>query len=157
MPTESKFFTPKFFCLLLAEDTFTSVFKDNKLYEKVKNMQKSRFFLIFLLFDGRTRIRMQIITDQDPGGPKSYGSGSRTWHVSTVRKYVTFKQLSRPWFLRMFSLLDINQSLLLLLELPPCDESWSSCCMQGVETKTFTKTLAKIGNCCKKLRTGDDM
>ncbi len=41
-----------FFCLLLFEGKFTS------------------FFLLFLLYDNRIWIRIQIHTDPDPGGPK---------------------------------------------------------------------------------------
>jgi hypothetical protein len=53
-PTKNKFF-PEFFCLLLFEGTFTSVFTDKK--SKVTKYYKSRFFLLFLLVDGRTPIR----------------------------------------------------------------------------------------------------
>ena len=55
MPTVSKFF-PTFFLLLLFEGTFTSVCDDKMSQRTKKKKQKSRFFLLVLLVDGRIRI-----------------------------------------------------------------------------------------------------
>jgi hypothetical protein len=68
-----------FFCLLLFEGTFTSVFID----KKSKRSQNTVYYKIvlsyfFLLVDGSSRIRIQIQLrtkimtdpDPDPGGPK---------------------------------------------------------------------------------------
>jgi hypothetical protein len=54
---------------------FTSFFKDKKSQRSHK-----RFFFIVLLVDGGIRIRTNKLgTDQDPRGPKTYGSyGSGT-------------------------------------------------------------------------------
>ncbi len=46
----------KFFCLLLFEGTFTSVFKDKKSKRSHKTLGIIRFFLLFLLADRRIRI-----------------------------------------------------------------------------------------------------
>jgi hypothetical protein len=49
------------------------------MHEEVTIQYKSRFFLLFLLDDGRIRIReVQKQTDPDPGGPKTDESGSIT-------------------------------------------------------------------------------
>jgi hypothetical protein len=62
-----KSFFPKFFCLLLYEGAFTSVFI-NKMSKKSHKNSRNQGFLHFLLVYGRIRIRTQILTD--PGGPK---------------------------------------------------------------------------------------
>ncbi len=63
------------FCWLLFEGTFTSFFKD-RIHKVVTKEQKSRFF--FLLCLGYVRIRIRIPWLTDPGGLKTYGSGSGT-------------------------------------------------------------------------------
>jgi hypothetical protein len=65
MPTKNKFF-----CLLpvLIVGTLTTVFKDNKSFKSHTTVEKSRFSLIFLLVDGRTRIRTN-----------NHGSGVESW------------------------------------------------------------------------------
>jgi hypothetical protein len=69
----------KFFAYYLGTAcTFTSVFKDKTLLRSHKTVQ-SKVFLNFLAYYGRIRIRIHtVITGQDPGGPKTYGSGSGT-------------------------------------------------------------------------------
>jgi hypothetical protein len=62
-----------FFCLSLFQGAFPSIFKDKKSLREVTKQRKSRFFLLFLL-EGS----LQIMKDQDPGGSKTYGSGSKT-------------------------------------------------------------------------------
>jgi hypothetical protein len=52
---------------------FTPVFKDNKPLRSTKQL-KSRFFLNFIAWPMEGSGSVQIITDPDPGGPKSYGS-----------------------------------------------------------------------------------
>jgi hypothetical protein len=55
MPTKRKFFS-KFFCLLLFDGTFTSVFIDTKSKRSHK-IVKIKVLLLFLLVDERNRIR----------------------------------------------------------------------------------------------------
>jgi hypothetical protein len=50
MPTQNKFFPPKFFCLLFTKGIFTSFFKDKKF-----KTVEIKVFLNFLL-DGRIRV-----------------------------------------------------------------------------------------------------
>jgi hypothetical protein len=64
MPAKNKFFS-KFFCLLLFEATFTSVFKDKKSKISSKIIE-TEVFLTFLLVDGRIQIR--ILTNDDGSG-----------------------------------------------------------------------------------------
>jgi hypothetical protein len=67
--------TNKFFCLLLFEGTFISVFKD----EKSKRSHKIAEIHFFWLVDGRIRI-----PDPDPGGPKTYGSYGSGYGSTTL-------------------------------------------------------------------------
>jgi hypothetical protein len=61
MPAKNKFFS-KFFCLLLFEATFTSVFKDKKSKISSKIIE-TKVFLTFLLVDGRIQIRIRTYDD----------------------------------------------------------------------------------------------
>ncbi len=59
-----KLFFSKFFCLLLFEGTFISFFKD----KRSSGSHKTAGIMVFLtIFAG---------AGYDPGGPKTYGSGS---------------------------------------------------------------------------------
>ncbi len=59
------FFSCKFECFFLFEDTFTSFFENkNKSHKEVTKQKKSRFFFIFLLVDGRVRIWIRIRTNK---------------------------------------------------------------------------------------------
>jgi hypothetical protein len=75
MPTKNSFF--KFFCILLFEGTFTSVFKDKSKKGQNSRKYKSRFFLLFCML-----IRIRTNNDGSGWPPKktygSYGSGSTT-------------------------------------------------------------------------------
>ncbi len=44
------------------------------ILRRKKVIRKSRFSLLFLLYDGRIRIRL-MDPDANPGGPKTFGSG----------------------------------------------------------------------------------
>jgi hypothetical protein len=46
----------KFFCILLFEGTFTHHFSKRKSQKEVTKQYKSRFFILFLLYDRRIRI-----------------------------------------------------------------------------------------------------
>jgi hypothetical protein len=59
MPTKKKIY--KCFCLLLFEGTFTSFFTDKKSQQRHKTVE-IKVFLLFLLDDGRIRIRIRIRT-----------------------------------------------------------------------------------------------
>jgi hypothetical protein len=89
MPTEQKYFSLFFFCLLrtvLFEVTFTLGFKDK---DKKKSQHSINQVFLFLIDDGRIKIRtnndgsgwpknLQIREAQkftNPGGPKTYESG----------------------------------------------------------------------------------
>jgi hypothetical protein len=69
-----------YLCFLLFVGKFTSVFKDKKAYRNHKTVE-IKVYLLCLIDDGRIRIQVRIrirtkMTDPDPGGPKTYGSGS---------------------------------------------------------------------------------
>jgi hypothetical protein len=69
MPTKHNYFIYYFF-----EGTFASFYNDKKIKKKSQNSRiDTRFFLIFLLYDGRIRIRIcsKLLADPDPGGPKT--------------------------------------------------------------------------------------
>jgi hypothetical protein len=69
------------FCSLLFEGTGT--FTKIKSQKEVKNYYKSRFFLLFLLVDGR--IRTCTNNDgPDPRDPTIYGSGSTTLALTFI-------------------------------------------------------------------------
>jgi hypothetical protein len=55
--SEKLIFNTIFFCLLLFEGTFTSIFKDKKS-KRVTKYKESWFFLPFLHVDRRIRIRI---------------------------------------------------------------------------------------------------
>jgi hypothetical protein len=55
-----------FLCFLLTADTFTSVFKDSKLFIRYATVPYCRIKFLFCLLIDRVRIRVQIITDSDP-------------------------------------------------------------------------------------------
>jgi hypothetical protein len=62
-------FFSKLFCLLLSVGTFTSVRKDKKSAE-------NKVFINFFACLWKDPDTYKIITDPDPGGPKTYGSGT---------------------------------------------------------------------------------
>jgi len=63
----------KLFCLLLFEGTFTSFFKDKKLYRSHKTVGFDVFLTIFAWwYKDPDPYLWQM--DPDPGGPKTYGS-----------------------------------------------------------------------------------
>jgi hypothetical protein len=67
----------QFFFLLLFEDTFTSFFKD----KKYKRSNKTVGFKVFLNFFACWEKDLDPdlwLMNPDPGGPKTYGSGSGT-------------------------------------------------------------------------------
>ncbi len=67
--TKSKF--------LLFEGTFTSVLKRKSHKEFTKQVEIKFFHTFFCsIMEGSGSV--QILTEQDPGGPKTYGSGSTT-------------------------------------------------------------------------------
>ncbi len=67
-----------FFCLLLTLGIFTSVFKDNKSIRSY--YYNLRFFLIFLLDDGRDRIR----TNNNGSGSGRSRNLRRTWNTALL-------------------------------------------------------------------------
>ncbi len=84
MPTKKSFFSD-FACLLLSEGIFTSVFKRykvirNSLISEITKQQKSRilysFFASLWKDPDPQPDTYKIITDPDPGGAKTYGSGT---------------------------------------------------------------------------------
>jgi hypothetical protein len=54
---KKQIFENNFFCLLLFEGTFTSFFKDKKSYRSHKSDKTVGIFSLFLLDDGRIRVR----------------------------------------------------------------------------------------------------
>jgi hypothetical protein len=61
----------KFFSVILLsifEGKFKSVFKDKKSHKEVTKQKKSRFFLLFLLGNGRIRIQIHINNDRSGSG-----------------------------------------------------------------------------------------
>ncbi len=66
-------FFPKFFCLLLFEDTFTSFFRDKKSKKSQKTVGIKVFLTIFAWWK-KDPDPYLLLTDPDPGGPKTYGS-----------------------------------------------------------------------------------
>ncbi len=73
------FFSP-FFCVLLLEATFTS-FSKIKGHKEVTKKKESRFFLgtVFAWWWKDPELDQDLVLmDPDPGGPKTYGSGSST-------------------------------------------------------------------------------
>jgi hypothetical protein len=83
--TKIKLFFLRFCCLLLFEDTFISVFKDKKPLRSHKKVE-TKVFLSVLLDEGcGSGFRsVQIMTDPDPGGPKTYGSESGSTTLARV-------------------------------------------------------------------------
>jgi hypothetical protein len=82
-----------FLCLFLFEGTFTlHNISKIKSHEEVTKQKKSRFFLLFLLDDGR--ILICTSKDPDPGGPKTYRSGSGTLTVACIKKIVFIKMVN---------------------------------------------------------------
>ncbi len=85
------------FSLLLSVGTFRSIIKNEK-WSKRHWQQKSNFFLIIVLVDGRRSVQ---ITDPDPGDPKTYGSGT-LGHV-TVGSFLVFRYKTMlppsPWYI----------------------------------------------------------
>ncbi len=84
IPTKISFFV----YFLLTIGTFTSVFNDNKLLRGRKTIKLK--VCLFLLVDRGNRVSkfVKIITDPDPGVPKTYksnGSGSGTL-VSNIQR-----------------------------------------------------------------------
>jgi hypothetical protein len=53
---------------------FSSFLQKLRSYKEFTKQEKSRFFLLFWLDDGRIRIRTNTVMTY-PGGPKTYGSG----------------------------------------------------------------------------------
>jgi hypothetical protein len=66
LPTKNKFF-----CLLLFEGTFTSVFIEK--FKKSQNSRNQGFSYFFSLLMEKSN-PYNIMTDPDPVGPKPYGS-----------------------------------------------------------------------------------
>jgi hypothetical protein len=71
------FFSVTFICFFLTIGTSTSVFKDNKSLRSHKTVE-SRFFLIFMLVDGKIGAgprsgSAEMDPDPEPWGPKSQG------------------------------------------------------------------------------------
>jgi hypothetical protein len=68
----------RFFFQLNIVGTIKSVFKENYSLRSHKTVE-IKVFLKILLVDGKMRTgsgSVQIIKNQDPGGPKTYGSGT---------------------------------------------------------------------------------
>ncbi len=89
MPTQL-FFLLRFFCFLLFVGTFTSVFRDNKLsfLEATKLYKIKILFLGFcLLLEGNGSGSAQIITDLDPGGPKTYEIGCGSGPLENIKAH----------------------------------------------------------------------
>ncbi len=67
-------FVSKLFCLFLFVSTFTSVFKD-KISKRIHSIVESRFLkLFFSMMEGYRSGSVQIMTDTDPAGPKTYNA-----------------------------------------------------------------------------------
>jgi hypothetical protein len=78
----------KFFCLLLFEGTFTSVFKDIKSHKRIHKTVEIKGFLTFLLMMEESG-SVKIMTDVDPVGLKT--SGSTTLFQIPIRSASTSK------------------------------------------------------------------
>jgi hypothetical protein len=72
-PTKNNFL-PRFFCLLLFEDTFTSFIKDMKVLKKSQKV----FQVFFAIFTSWWRDLYLWLTVSDQGGPKTYSYRCKT-------------------------------------------------------------------------------
>ncbi len=88
MPTKYKFFLKQVFCLLFFKGCFTSVFIDKKSKRSHKIVEIN-FFLTFFACWWKDPDPYKIMTDPDPGGPKTYGSRSRS--ITLLRVNHTMK------------------------------------------------------------------
>jgi hypothetical protein len=88
MPTKNKFFY-NFFCILFFNGSFTSVF--NRSHKTVEIKGFSYFFCLIMEGSGS----IQITTDPDPEGPRTYGSGSTSLVLRVCLRKVYFLKVPK--------------------------------------------------------------
>ncbi len=67
-----------------------------KSHKEVTKQKKSRFFLLFLLDDGRIRIRMQIREAQKHTDPQHWFKRLRFWKKEKICKIFTSSVIAKP-------------------------------------------------------------